>query len=389
MQGSIKILHLEDDAFDAELLSVALAAGKIDAKLSRVDTAKAFGELLAKETFDLAICDYNVPGFSGFHALTRIREVAPEMPVIIISGTIGDEEAVECLKHGATDYVLKDRLQRIGPAIERALAEAELKRDHERAYRALRQSEERLSCVLLATNDAVYDWNLETNEIWWNNGLEILFGYNPRMDAVHFQRWKGAIHEEDRAAVMQSLQRALESRLNSWSGEYRFRCADGAYATVIDRGYILRDETGRAVRVAGSMMDITERKRLEGEVLRAQRMDTIGAVASGVAHDLNNMLSPILVASEILGDYVKDPDAQPMLDLIKASVQRGSGLVRQILGFARGANAARVPIDFRVFGKEGLPMIRAAFPRNIEVELCISADVPLFMGQPIQSISCC
>src|SRR5687768_5923533 len=117
MQGSIKILHLEDDVFDAELLSVALADGMINAKLSRVDTPKALEELLEKESFDLAICDYNVPGFNGFHALKRIREIAPDTPVIIVSGTIGDEEAVECLKHGATDYILKDRLQRVAPAI--------------------------------------------------------------------------------------------------------------------------------------------------------------------------------------------------------------------------------------------------------------------------------
>src|SRR5688572_4133956 len=107
MRGNLRILHLEDNPFDAELLGQVLKNGKIDATLSRVDTPAAFESLLQADAFDLAICDYNVPGFSGFTALGRIRELAPDLPVIIVSGAIGDEQAVECLKHGATDYILK------------------------------------------------------------------------------------------------------------------------------------------------------------------------------------------------------------------------------------------------------------------------------------------
>jgi two-component system, cell cycle sensor histidine kinase and response regulator CckA len=384
MRGTLRILHLEDNPFDAELLGQVLKNGKIDATLSRVDTPAAFEALLQTDAFDLAICDYNVPGFSGFTALGRIRELAPDLPVIIVSGAIGDEQAVECLKHGATDYILKDRLHRLIPAIDRALHEAELKQQNEKAYRALRQSEERLSCVLLATNDAIYDWDLETNQIWWNNGLQKLFGHNPRLHKVHFKWWKSAIHPDDARGVAQSLENALHSQASFWNREYRFRCADGEYACVLDRGYILRDGEGKAIRVVGSMMDISERKRLEGEMLRVQRMDTIGAIAGGVAHDLNNMLSPILVASELLGDHVRSPETQPLLDMIKSSVQRGSELVRQILGFAQGVNAVQTPIDFSQFAKGALSLIRAAFPRNVTVELDVARDMQPFMAQPTQ-----
>ena len=384
MRGKLRILHLEDNPFDAELLERVLKNGKIDATFSRVDTPAAFESLLQAGSFDLAICDYNVPGFSGFTALGRIRELAPDLPVIIVSGAMGDEQAVECLKHGATDYILKDRLHRLLPAIDRALHETELKQQNEKAYRALRQSEERLSCVLLATNDAIYDWNLETNQIWWNNGLQKLFGHNPRLHKVHFKWWKSAIHPDDARGVVQSLEKALQSNASYWNSEYRFRCADGAYANVHDRGYILRDGEGRGIRVVGSVMDITERKRLEGEMLRAQRMDTIGAIAGGVAHDLNNMLSPILVASELLGDHVRAPETQPLLDMIKSSVQRGSDLVRQILAFAQGASAVLAPIDFNHFGKDALRLIRAAFPKNVSVELGVAGEMPPFMAQPTQ-----
>ena len=384
MPGNLKILHLEDNSFDAELLHRVLKKGKLEAIISRVDTPDAFEDLLKTNPFDLAICDYNVPGFSGFNAIARIRELAPDVPVLIVSGVIGDEQAVECLKHGATDYILKDRLHRLIPAIERALEESELKKQHEKAYRALRQSEERLSCVLLATNDAVYDWDLPTNRIWWNDGLQKLFGHNPRVHKVHFKWWKSVIHPEDARLVVQSLESALKSNASSWRAEYRFRCVDGEYAHVLDRGHILRDGEGAAVRVVGSLMDITDRKRLEGEMLRVQRMDTIGAIAGGVAHDLNNMLSPILVASELLSDHVRSPETQPLLDMIKSSVQRGSDLVRQILAFAKGSTAAHTVIEFPRFSIDALKLIRAAFPRNVTVELEVAPDMQPFLAQPTQ-----
>ena len=267
-------------------------------------------------------------------------------------------------------------MHRLGPAINRALTESELLRDRKAAYERLRLNEERLSCVLMATNDAVYDLNLVTDKIWWNQGLQFLFGYDPRKVATDLKWWEWAVHPEDRVYVLRSLVSALASTVNSWSEEYRFRCADGAYANVYDRGYILRDENGKAVRLVGAMMDVTEKKRMEEEIFRAQRMDTLGSIAGGVAHDLNNMLTPILASTEILAESGGGNDSKQLVDMIKTSALRGTELVRQILLFARGEGDLKVAIDLREFGTDLAGLLKASMPRNIKLELAVAPGTP-------------
>ena len=114
-----------------------------------------------------------------------------------------------------------------------------------------------------------------------------------------------------------------------------------------------RDENGKAVRLVGAMMDVTEKKRMEEEIFRAQRMDTLGSIAGGVAHDLNNMLTPILASTEILAESPGGSDSKPLVDIIKTSALRGTELVRQILLFARGEGDLKVAIDLREFGPGG------------------------------------
>jgi two-component system cell cycle sensor histidine kinase/response regulator CckA len=376
LNSPLRILHLEDNPFDAELVEEKLRSFGLAHVTRCVRTAEAFEEALKTEQFDLALCDYNVPGFNGFRALTRLRTTFPDVPIILLSGTLGEEDAVECLKQGATDYILKDRLHRLGPAIERALTESELLRDRKAAYERLRLNEERLSCVLMATNDAVYDLNLLTDKIWWNQGLELLFGYDSRKVATDLKWWECAVHPEDRVPVIRSLVRALASSVNSWSEEYRFLCADGAYANVYDRGYILRDENGKAVRLVGAMMDITEKRRMEEEIFRAQRMDTLGSIAGGVAHDLNNMLTPILASTEMLAESAGGGESKTLVDIIKSSALRGTELVRQILLFARGEGDLKVAIDLREFGTDLARLLKASMPKNIRLELQVAPGTP-------------
>lgn len=136
---------------------------------------------------------------------------------------------------------------------------------------ALRQSEERLRLVTLATNDAVWDWDLVTDTVWWGKGFETVFWYETGELEPHSDTWRSLIHPEDRDRVTTAVRAAIEGGSTSWSGEYRFRRRDGSYAEVYDRGYVMRDPgTGRPARMVGSMMDITHRKRAE-EQLQASR----------------------------------------------------------------------------------------------------------------------
>ncbi|HEY8536038.1 MAG TPA: response regulator, partial [Vicinamibacterales bacterium] len=152
----IRALHLEDDPRDAELIAHRLELGGLQSDIHRVTTREAFEAALAHEPFDLILCDYNLPGYDGMTAIARAKALQPAVPVIVISGTVGEDEAIRCLHAGATDYVLKSRLDRIGPAVRRAMEEAEERRQRLRAEEALQERERRLSSIYAAVADMLF-----------------------------------------------------------------------------------------------------------------------------------------------------------------------------------------------------------------------------------------
>lgn len=152
--------------------------------------------------------------------------------------------------------------------------------ERKKAEEALRQSNERFELVTRATSDAVWDWNLQTNEIWWNEGFHKLFGYRPHEVGKSLDDWAKRLHAEDTERVSRSIKRAIDSGQTNWSEEYRFRRKDGSYAFVIDRGYVVRDDNGRSVRMLGSMMDVTERKQLEDQLTHQALHDPLTKIAN-------------------------------------------------------------------------------------------------------------
>src|SRR3984893_16072148 len=141
MPHTLRVLHLEDSPQDADVIRHKLEQGGVSCDVLRVDTKKSFEAALTQEPFDLILCDYNLPDYDGISALTYAQQARPDVPVVLISGTVGDEEAVRCLHLGATDYLLKDRLERLVPAAERAIQEAEARRTRRLTEEKLRQSE--------------------------------------------------------------------------------------------------------------------------------------------------------------------------------------------------------------------------------------------------------
>ncbi|MGB7442018.1 MAG: PAS domain-containing protein, partial [Coleofasciculaceae cyanobacterium] len=138
------------------------------------------------------------------------------------------------------------------------------------AEEALRQSEERFQLIAQATNETVWDWDLLTNSIWWNEGIHTIFGYSPEVVGTDVDWWYENLHPEDCQRVASQIQAVIDSNESSWSDEYRYRCANGSYAYVFDRGKVLRDESGKPVRMIGGMMDITKRKQAEARLRIAQ-----------------------------------------------------------------------------------------------------------------------
>ena len=146
-----------------------------------------------------------------------------------------------------------------------------LKTPAKHIWEELRKSEERLQLISRATNDVLWDWNLLTNKVWWNEGIRTLFGYSGGKVTHDIDWWKKNIYPGDRKRIVTGIHNAIDSGEKSWSNEYRFRKKNGSYAFIFDRGFIMHDNTGRAVRMISSMMDITERKKMEKKLLKAQK----------------------------------------------------------------------------------------------------------------------
>ena len=255
----------------------------------------------------------------------------------------------------------------------------------ERLVRALRESQERFQFVARATNDAVWDWDLVSEAVWWNEGAQTLFGYPPQQIGPDRAWWCEMIHPEDRERVVSGIHAAIDRGAESWSVEYRCRRADDSYAHVFDRGYVLREGDGRATRMIGAMMDVTQRKQLEDELRQAQKMEAVGRLAGGVAHDFNNLLTVITGRSVLLlGRLKPDDPLRRSVEQIQKTADRAATLTRQLLAFSRKQVLQRKNLDLNSTVEEISAMLRRLIGEDINLLLTLGPDAGRVNADPGQ-----
>ncbi|MEK9506296.1 PAS domain S-box protein [Gaopeijia maritima] len=370
----------------------------------------------------------------------------------------------------------------------------------------IRVSEERFRTVARVTSDVIWDWDLATDEVWWSEGLRAAFGYDSATMPSNSESRRRMVHPEDVDRVRAGIREAIDGHVETWEDQYRLVCVDGRIAQVSDRGFIVRDDEGRGLRMVGGVSDeterleaietlrqqaelldrardaimvlelddsiaywnagatrtygwesseavgrsvlellyddpelleaattqvrdagewtgevqhlhrdgsrlwvecrwslvrddeanprrilaihtdITEKKKLTAQFLRAQRMESIGTLAGGIAHDLNNVLAPILLSIELLktGEW-DDPEARrETLETIEASATRGAEMVQQVLVFARGVEGSRVSVDLHRVVAELGRVVRDTFPKNIGFETSVPDHLWRLAGDPTQ-----
>jgi PAS domain S-box-containing protein len=250
---------------------------------------------------------------------------------------------------------------------------------------SLLASQERFKLVAKTIGDVIWDWNLRSDIIWRSDGFENTFGL-AASEADELQTvWERLIHEDDRKRIELSLQTAIDGAGQTWTEEYRVLRRDGSYALVEDHAQIVRDPEGKALRMVGGIRDLTERKNFEARLLRSQRMESIGVLAGGIAHDLNNVLSPILMSIDILQHCSCEKEhAHRMLEIVRASAQRGADLVRQVLTFSRGADGECMAVSFRHLFHELESIVKETFPSNIAIEFNADSNLWPVMGDASQ-----
>ena len=235
----------------------------------------------------------------------------------------------------------------------------------------VRQGDERARLVARATTDAIWDWDLATDSMWWNEGAEVLFGATMAR-AQTVDDWKERLHPDDRERVVSGIEAVVRGSGDEWNDEYRYRRADGSYAIVSDRGFVLRARNGSPLRMVGGMTDLTERRRMEAQMQRAERMEGIGTLAGGIAHDLNNILTPVLMSIDMLRSHVTSREGMEILDAIEANTQRGADLVQQVLTYARGVSGKRQPLAIAAIARDLERFVADTFPANVR----FMVDVP-------------
>lgn len=291
---ALRILNLEDSALDAELIHANLTEGGIACEMLRMQTRADFLSALEKQSFDLILSDYSLPSFDGLSALKIAQEIRPEVPFILVSGALGEERAIEALKSGATDYVLKHRLEHLVPAVHRAIREVGERIERRKAEEALRESEDRLRLAIEATELGTWDFDPIGGELRWDERCKELFGLPPETQ-VDYETFLAALHPKDRERTDRAVWRALSP---SSGGRYEIEhrtvgLADGVERWVAARGQAFFDEAGRASRFIGTVLNITERKRAEGEI-RARTRQQAAAAALGMRALAETDLSAVM-----------------------------------------------------------------------------------------------
>jgi PAS domain S-box-containing protein len=374
---------------------------------------------------------------------------------------------------------------------------------HREIQATLRASEERFERIAEATTDAMWDWDLITDELWWSPGLQRIFGYELDSAVTPSSFWSNRIHPDDMAAVKESVHAAFNSNVTHWAMEYRFQRSDGRYVWVSDHASIVR-AAGAAVRMVGGFSDITaqreakerlleqaqlldkardaihvreldnrivyvnrsaeelygwpaaeaigrsmerlvyrdstafrnahqalmahgewtgemevvsrdgrrllvetrwtllrdgngsprrilaidtdvtERRELERQVMRSQRLDSIGTLAGGIAHDLNNVFTPITMAVNLMRSGAIGTEERALLDAIATSADRGVQMVGRLLSFARGAEGVRQPVRVADVVDGVVKIMSETFPKNIVPRVDIEPGLPSVVGDPTQ-----
>ena len=400
----MNMLLVEDNLAEARLLQEILK-GTAFKRFDLVHVKRLWEAIaqLHKESFDIVLLDLTLPDSQGLESLDSLVKQAPSLPIVVLTNTNDDELAVQAVRHGAQDYLVKRNINQdllvrsLRYAIQRKQASEALReaneileqRVQERTYeletanKQLKQEvekrqqvQERLELAQKAGHIGTFEWNIQTNTVTWIAELEALYGVEAGAFGHHYDRWLQTIHPDDRPKTEQELWQAIQLR-HPFETEFRILLPNHDVRWIAVKGSWFQDADQRPQRMIGIHMDITEKKQFETQFLRAQRLESLGTLASGIAHDLNNVLTPILAIVQLLPLRLPDinDSTRQMLKSLESSAHRGAELVKQILSFARGVEGKRIHLQLHHLLLESQAIIEQTFPKAIAIRADIPSDL--------------
>ncbi|MGJ5628914.1 response regulator [Nostoc sp. CALU 1950] len=390
----LRFLLLEDSLLDAELAQAVLTEGGINCELIRVETGADFVAAVETEAFDLILADYALPSFDGISALEIARNRCSEVPFIFVSAVLGEELAIEALKNGATDYVLKQRLGRLVPSVQRALREAKERRERKQVEESLQKSEARYRRIVDTSYEGIWMIDSQTQTEYVNQRLSQMLGY-----AAEEMLGRSIFDFMDQADDM-----AVEEKLEWLKGEGRdlkegrLRCKDGSYIWTLISARAILNEQSEFLGAIAMLTDITDRKRTESERDRLLQLEQIARAEAEAAnrikdeflavlsHELRSPLNPILGWAKLLQMRKFDEiSLQKGLETIERNAKLQAQLIEDLLDVSRilqgKLNLNMIPVDLASTIEAAMETVRlAAEAKTIQIETMLDPSVGKVLG---------
>jgi PAS domain S-box-containing protein len=365
MSSNLRVLFLEDSEDDVLLVTRHLRKAGYAVEAQRVEKPEAFRAALFGGSWDLVISDYSLPGLNALMAIQIFKEAGPDIPFLVVSGAVGEETAVEVLKSGAHDVLIKNNLARLVPAVERELREAAERRARRKAEQGLAASEIKFRRIVETAHEGIWMLDKDGRTTYMNRRMADMLGIEP--DETADADLRSFLGEPKVVEVIDSY---LQGRIDT-TATYRVQCRlrrrSGQALWGMLAFHSIVDEVGSCYGHLATIFDVTEHRRLQEQLMVSDRMASVGILAAGVAHEINNPLAAVLTNLHMAVETVPTLKVQAaseadrtelseeLRDALEAS-ERLRDIVRDLKIFSRTPETSMGPVDVQRILESSLRM---------------------------------
>ncbi|MGB7377821.1 MAG: response regulator [Rivularia sp. (in: cyanobacteria)] len=368
----IKVLLVDDDEDDYILIRDWLNEFQLGScELEWLNNYQTAKDVIASLRHNVYLLDYRLGAENGLELLKFSIECGCSSPIILLTGRGDRDIDIKAMKAGAADYLEKSQLN--APLLERSIRYA---LERKQAEQKIREQ----AALLDVATDAIFVRDLDNKILYWNKAAERLYGC--QKDEAIGRETAELWQEKKISEIRTALNTLLKN--GSWEGELHQTTKFGKKIIVESRWTLLKEYENKSQAILVVNTDITQKKQLESQFLRAQRLESIGTLSSGIAHDLNNVLAPILMTAQLLESQLDDERSQRLLPILINNAKRGANLVKQVLSFTRGMEGDRTLVQPEHLINEIKQVVRETFPKTIQVSQEIEPDLWMIKGDATQ-----